>query len=327
VYSFGGARVPQTIASDEVRVSRYRLRFLLQEFDLPRGITLLGRSLDCHVTIEDPLVSRQHARIIIDDAGATVEDLGSRNGVKVNGVTVRSPSELKDGDRLRIGTQDLVFCLVDPVGAAHAKTTGVLRLCANCRLPYPREMVACPNCEATEQTEEETLSGSFGADKQHSWTVQLLVEALEKALALARGSDADRIVRRATAQVEELIAAGAELDGTQLASLAVAASKTSVAAGDPTWGIWVADVYRRASRIPPSPVIDALTHLYEKFGGEMKGPILKLADHLRAVGRGATTGDAEGIARVEGLRRLVNGPPSEPHEGAGGSPASNPSLS
>ena len=140
-------------------MARYRLRFLLQEFDLPRGVTLIGRSLDCHVTIEDPLVSRQHARIVIDDAGATVEDLGSRNGVKVNGVTVRTPTELKDGDRLRIGTQDLVFCRVDPVGSAHAKTTGVLRLCANCRLPYPREMVAC-RCAAASSTTTAAQSAS-----------------------------------------------------------------------------------------------------------------------------------------------------------------------
>src|SRR5580658_4925478 len=123
------------------QVARYRLRFLLQEFDLPRGLTVIGRSLDANLTIEDPLVSRQHARIEVEDEGGTVEDMGSRNGVRVNGVTIRGPTPLKDGDRVRIGTQDFVFCRVDPMGKAHSKTTGVLRLCANCRLPYPREMV------------------------------------------------------------------------------------------------------------------------------------------------------------------------------------------
>ena len=68
-------------------MARYRLRFLLQEFDLPRGATLIGRSSDCHVTIEDPLVSRQHARIVIDGDDATLQDLGSRNGVKLNGAS------------------------------------------------------------------------------------------------------------------------------------------------------------------------------------------------------------------------------------------------
>ena len=291
-------------------MARYRLRFLLQEFDLARGVTLIGRSLDCHVTIEDPLVSRQHARIIIDEDKATLEDLGSRNGVKLNGTTLRGAGELKDGDRLRIGTQDLVFCCVDPVGNAHAKTTGVLRLCANCRLPYPREMVSCPNCEATEQTEEETLSGSFGTDKRHNWNVQLLVEALEKALSLGRFTDAERIVRRATAQVEELVVVGAPIDAAQLASLAQAAAKASIASSEPTWGIWVAQIYRRVNQVPTPEVVDRLVDLTEKFGREVATPIVQLADHLRQNTRPgthpATLESAEVIARIEQLRRLVS---------------------
>ncbi len=291
-------------------MARYRLRFLLQEFDLPRGATILGRSLDCHVTIEDPLVSRQHARVVIDDNGATIEDLGSRNGVKVNGVTVKGRTELKDGDRLRIGTQDLVLCRVDPVGAAHAKTTGVLRLCANCRLPYPREMVACPNCEGTEQTDEETLSGSFGQDKQHSWSVQLLVEALEKALILARGGDAERIIRRAVAQVEEIVAAGADLDGEQLELLAVAAAKTSLGSNDPVWGVWVPQIYRRLGRIPPKGVIDQLVELAGKFGrdarGELRAAVVALVDHLLGTVPVASDEDAQALARLEQLKRLLD---------------------
>jgi pSer/pThr/pTyr-binding forkhead associated (FHA) protein len=66
-------------------LARYRLRFVLQEFDLPRGATIIGRSLECHLTIDDPLVSRQHARITVGDDGAQIEDVGSRNGVRVNG--------------------------------------------------------------------------------------------------------------------------------------------------------------------------------------------------------------------------------------------------
>ena len=219
-------------------MARFRLRFLLQEFDLPRGITVIGRSLDCNLTIEDPLVSRQHARIVVDDDGGTVEDMSSRNGVRVNGASIRGTTALRDGDRVRIGTQDFVFCRVDPAGKAHSKTTGVLRLCAKCRLPYPREMVACPNCEATEQTDEETLSGSFGSENQTAWSVQLLVEALDRALTLGRVTDAERIVRRATAQVEELVAAGGVIEAKALAGLATQAAATTLATNDPTWVLW-----------------------------------------------------------------------------------------
>jgi hypothetical protein len=281
---------------------------LLQEFDLPRGITLIGRSLDCHITIEDPLVSRQHARVVIDDNGQHVEDLGSRNGVKINGVPVpaRGTMPLSDGDRLRIGTQDFVFCAVDPAGSVQSKTTGVLRLCANCRLPYPRELVACPNCENTEQTDEDTLSGAFGGEKQHAWSVELLVEALEKSLALGRISDAERIVRRATARIDEILAAGTPIDARQLGALAAAAAGTSLSTNDPAWGIWVLDVYRRSARVPPPKVLERLLELSARFSTQMRPGVSELVDQLRACIQHASPEDVEVLARFEQLRRVLD---------------------
>jgi hypothetical protein len=290
-------------------VARYRLRFLLQEFDLPRGITVIGRSLDCNLTIEDPLVSRQHARITVDDDGGTVEDMGSRNGVRVNGATVRGLTTLQDGDRVRIGTQDFIFCRVDPMGKAHSKTTGVLRLCAKCRLPYPREMLACPNCEATEQTDEETLSGNFGTQNQTAWSVQLLVEALERALTLGRVNDAERIVRRATAQVEEVVAAGGAIDTRALAGLAAQAAATTLVTNDPTWVLWAIDVYRRTDRVPPVDVVDRIGEAAANHRGVVRGAVDALLAHLEGKARSARTGETEALLRLEKLRALLEQSP------------------
>ncbi len=287
-------------------MGRYRLRFLLQEFDLPRGVTVIGRSLDCNLTIEDPLVSRQHARIVIDDDGGFVEDLGSRNGVRVNGVAVHAPTRLRDGDRVRIGTQDFVFCRVDPAGKTHSKTTGVLRLCAHCRLPYPREMIACPNCEATEQTDESTLSGSFGTENQTAWNVQLLVEAIERAFTLGRVADAERIVRRAIAQIEEVVTAGGAVDPKALAALASKAAATTLATNDPSWGLWIFDVYRRTARVPPLEVVERLWEVVGKHAGTVRASLVGLIDQLHRTTFSATSGDVEALARLEQMRRLLD---------------------
>jgi hypothetical protein len=286
-------------------VARYRLRFLLQEFDLALGTTVIGRSLDCNLTVEDPLVSRQHARIVIAGDQATVEDMSSRNGVRVNGVQIKGPTPLRDGDRVRIGTQDFVFCRVDPAGRAHSKTTGVLRLCAKCRLPYPREMVACPNCEATEQTDEETLSGSFGTENQTAWSVQLLVEALERALTLGRVADAERIARRATAEVEELVDAGGIVEAKALAALAVRAVATTVASNDPTWVLWVIDIHRRTSRVPSIEVIEHLAEAATEHAGIVLGALEALLMHLSQTVRSPKDGEVEALARLEQVRRAV----------------------
>lgn len=254
---------------------RYRLRFVLQELDLPQGGTIIGRSLDCHLTLEDPLVSRRHARIVVDETGARIEDMGSRNGVRVNGAPIRDPVVLRNGDRVRIGTQDFVFCCVDAGGRAHSRTTGQLRLCASCRLPYPRELLACPNCEATEQTDDDTLTGS-GRSTAHAWNVQLIVESLERALKLSRVADAERLVQRAIAQIEEVITTGGSLDAGALAALAVQASATTLASGDPAWAHWVIEVYGRIRRVPPLDVIERLAEVATKHAVVIRDAL----DHL-----------------------------------------------
>jgi hypothetical protein len=128
---------------------RFRLRFLLQEFDLPTGTTLIGRGDDCHITIFDPSISRQHARIVVDDERAFIEDVGSRNGCRVNGIHVKEATELGDGDRIRIGTQELVLSEVRATSQVVHRQTGSLCYCGSCRAAYAREMDSCPHCGST----------------------------------------------------------------------------------------------------------------------------------------------------------------------------------
>src|SRR6185437_14858510 len=64
---------------------------------------------DCQLTLDDPQVSRRHAALRVDADGALLEDLGSRNGVFLNGVRIEKSEPLHDGDQIRIGAQDLGF--------------------------------------------------------------------------------------------------------------------------------------------------------------------------------------------------------------------------
>jgi hypothetical protein len=282
-------------------VARYRLRFVLQEFDLPRGSTVIGRSLDCHLTIEDPLVSRRHARIVVTDTGAHVEDLGSRNGVKVNGAAIRQLTVLRNGDRLRIGTQELVFSRVDEAGRAHSRTTGQLRLCANCRQPYPREMLACPTCEATEQTDDETLTAAGGTGNSQRWTMQLFVEALERALRLGRMSDAEQLARRASGQLDEVLAQGAQVDPHALGCLASQVAAMTIATGECAWALWALDVYGRIQRIPPVEVIERVAEAAALHPDVLRVAIVGLVARLRAAVEAASAEELDALLRLEDL--------------------------
>lgn len=73
-----------------------------ERFEVSAGGLVVGRNEDCDITLQDQLVSRRHARLWCDDDKLYIEDLGSRNGIEVNGSATRL-SELKDGDELQIG--------------------------------------------------------------------------------------------------------------------------------------------------------------------------------------------------------------------------------
>ncbi|MEA2398265.1 MAG: hypothetical protein QOK25_1821 [Thermoleophilaceae bacterium] len=69
---------------------------------------LIGRSRDCDVTLEDPNASRRHAELRNEDGHWIVTDLGSTNGVKVNGRKVEQ-AVLQPGDELSFGLARLRF--------------------------------------------------------------------------------------------------------------------------------------------------------------------------------------------------------------------------
>jgi Protein of unknown function (DUF3662)/FHA domain len=69
---------------------------------------VLGRSRECDIRIPDANVSRRHAEVRQEGATHWVVDLGSTNGTEVNGRRVER-SKLSDGDRITIGSTDVVF--------------------------------------------------------------------------------------------------------------------------------------------------------------------------------------------------------------------------
>ena len=239
-------------------VARYRLRFLLQEFDLRGPEVIIGRSPECHITIEDPLVSRQHARILIEGKKPTVEDLGSRNGVRINGEKIEGQAELSHGDRVRLGTQELVFYQA----AKHrrqARTTGFMTVCHACSTPYPEKAKMCPHCGAPAR-DEDTMSGLL-AEPRRTWTFQLLGEVIERALATGRTSEAVRLMRRAAREVDERLTASEGIDPEQLTHIAGFALQLAAQGGGVEWVHWALNVHRQQRLFPQESLIEQLEGL------------------------------------------------------------------
>jgi DNA-binding winged helix-turn-helix (wHTH) protein len=87
----------------------YRLIWGDREIALGQGENLIGRDQNAVVWVDDVSVSRHHARILIDESGARLEDLGSKNGTYHGGRKVGKVVPLKDGDALRLGSVAMIF--------------------------------------------------------------------------------------------------------------------------------------------------------------------------------------------------------------------------
>ena len=76
---------------------------------LSKPRTVIGRGSDADITVDDTGISRRHVEISWDGSRGQVTDLGSTNGTRVNGQPVRGTHPLRPGDRLELGTADVVF--------------------------------------------------------------------------------------------------------------------------------------------------------------------------------------------------------------------------
>jgi pSer/pThr/pTyr-binding forkhead associated (FHA) protein len=109
---------PDGGASGGPETAQWALRFISGkyqggEFPLrPNREIIIGRSSDLDMVLVEDMVSRKHAKITTDDHAVTIQDLGSTNGTFVNGEKVRK-ADLKDGDRILIGTSIIKIVYVD----------------------------------------------------------------------------------------------------------------------------------------------------------------------------------------------------------------------
>lgn len=108
VYSVA-ERLNEPLAAPNPRRSRAQLRHEGRAIVLGSGGVVIGRSRECDVVVEDENVSRRHCEVRPSGGSWTVRDLGSTNGVKVNGRRIDGAQSLKPGDRIELGVSTLTF--------------------------------------------------------------------------------------------------------------------------------------------------------------------------------------------------------------------------
>ena len=131
---------------------KHTLRYNHHDIELPEGQFVIGRAADCQLSLDDPLVSRNHATLTVTSDTVIVADLGSRNGVVVNGTRIPGPTKLAHLDRVTVGSHDMVLVEVSDRGESMSR-------CDNCGTANSPAAANCVKCGASIHRGSPTLVG------------------------------------------------------------------------------------------------------------------------------------------------------------------------
>jgi hypothetical protein len=244
---------------------KFALRHGPREIPLPLGRFVIGRAETCELPLDDPLVSRQHAVLNVMHDGVTAEDLGSRNGIRINGERVEKPKRLAPGDVLLVGNNSFTLTLGRDV------MTDTIEAAQTQRLP------------------------AFG-----------LIGILgEKALALGRGDEAERLLGPQIDLLLEEAAEGRRVDAAVVDQACTFALRLAGVMGTGRWLDAVFRLHRILRRTPSTAIVDELYSVFRKVKQPSLVELRAYLGVLHEIESGLGPAERFLIGRLEGLERLI----------------------
>ncbi|MEM7449237.1 MAG: FHA domain-containing protein [Myxococcota bacterium] len=273
----------------------YRLRYQSTDLEMIVGDFVVGRSSSCSLALDDALVSRQHAVFRVSPSEVLLEDMGSRNGVSVNGERVDTPRQLHHLDQITIGSQEMVFIEVQKPKRREKPTGRIPTL--DPRTTLEGELPRFANAASTMTDPEEETSR---AD-----TFLLIAMIADKALAMQRYEEAERM---ALPHLEDLMSRAKEgkpvserhmQTGTRLALALVSGPERR------RYIEWVLQLYTARARLMKADDID---RLYELVRTARYTNARAVRDYIDTLTQDVDTFGASEkflMKRLEGLERVV----------------------
>jgi pSer/pThr/pTyr-binding forkhead associated (FHA) protein len=222
---------------------KYRVRYQQHDFELSEGEFVVGRGADCQLALDDALVSRRHAIFFVQGDELYVDDLGSRNGVRVNGDRIPGRTRVGDGDKIRIGSQDMtVLCVHRAQATTLAQPAPTLR------------------------------ADAFG----------LLGGLADKALAMGRGEEAERILSVHMTNILQDAKGGRKVAPETAKTATLYAVKVAAATAKGRWIDYVFDLYGTLAQPCPAEVVDELYVGVRKVKGIDVGRLRWYVEHMKS---------------------------------------------
>ncbi|HTV19637.1 MAG TPA: FHA domain-containing protein [Polyangiaceae bacterium] len=292
----GRSLAPPTFYMDGLR-RRVWLRFQNQrDFELVSGVTIVGRGDGCQLVLDDPLVSRRHACFVVDDREITIKDLGSTNGVLVNGTRVEEMQVIVPGDQITLGRHNAELCWV-PFSAME-------------RGPRPRQMHS--GRPAVDTMVDQRPPGSSvppapadmfaDSESTHETRVlEMLSGVAEKAFELGRGADAERILKRPLESIVERIEQGILPDPREANEAGLLAVRLARATAQASWIDHVFRMFHALERLPTTAIVDEL-HLAVRVAPGVNIPAFRrYVERMKASQHLLGPNERFLLRRIEGL--------------------------
>jgi hypothetical protein len=280
---------------------RFWLEFQGRTFELRPGEILIGRSSNCHLVLDDGLVSRRHAQIVISDERAIVEDFNSANGVFVNSKRVSGSEQLKAGDQLQIGKQQFTVCSVArPIVAVPAERRMAETLHG---ARSPAEPSFAPTSDRAD-TKSELKQPEVEAT-QRAEALELLGGVADKVLALGRGEEAERVLSTALNNVLSEVKRGREPAARVISRAATYAGKLAEATAHGKWVDYTIDLYAGLRRPMPIELVDQMYAVIRRVDAVSLPGLRAYLSILHAQTQAFAPNERFAIQRLEGLERLV----------------------
>ncbi|MEM7138777.1 MAG: FHA domain-containing protein [Myxococcota bacterium] len=302
-------------------VPRFRLRYQSTNLEMPLGEFAIGRSSSCNLALADGLVSRRHAVIHVGPDEVVVEDLGSRNGVAVNGVRINGPRRITHMDRVYIGSQELVLIDAAKLKEGARETAGYI-VCDSCGAINGTAKRRCGECgKRLNAGGGKTLTEGSVDSSSHAWgaedtrtarALDVIGGIASKAIAMGRFDEAEKMLfPHLEGLLERALHNRALSDSDKDDPDALFAGATQYALQlsqglrDTKWIDWVFRMHAATGRLMSAETIEELHRLVRTTNYSKPQ---HLRNYLSTIqGRSSDYGASERflLRRLEGLEQVV----------------------
>ena len=283
----------------------FRIRYLAHDLELPVGEFIVGRGPECQLAVDDPLVSRKHAALHVRKDGVVAQDLGSRNGVLVNGQKIDGPRELSPGDKIRIGNQEIIIYKTDEPRSSPLSDEEHRRAMQTIGGMNVNEIHASIEAAALDSVSDGRMNRSETSRRFQS--VRLLCGVADKALAMGKPDEAERILNALLQGILKRSKIGQRPKDGVAEYAALYAARLAAATTKGLWVDYVFDLYGSLHKVLPATVIDELYTVVRKAKSIDVKLFRGYVEDLRKIAPQLGPADRFLLQRIEGLDRLLGG--------------------